>query len=78
MTRSSWGWLRPTVAAVVLTVVVWQLGVGPFLDGIRAVDATAQAFLGPDIFQVPLSPFIQKHHQDMKAKDFSLPNWRKL
>lgn len=43
MTRSSWGWLRPTVAAVVLTVVVWQLGVGPFLDGIRAVDATALA-----------------------------------
>ncbi len=43
MTRSSWGWLRPTVAAVVLTVVVWQLGVGPFLDGVRAVDATALA-----------------------------------
>jgi len=27
----------------VRTVVVWQLGVGPFLDGIRAVDATALA-----------------------------------
>jgi uncharacterized membrane protein YbhN (UPF0104 family) len=29
------------VAAATLTVVVWQVGVGPFLDGVRAVDGAA-------------------------------------
>ena len=28
-------------AATALTVVVWQLGFGPFLDGVRAVDGAA-------------------------------------
>ena len=35
--------VRPVAAAAVLTVVVWRLGVGPFLDGIRAVDGAALA-----------------------------------
>lgn len=30
-------------AAAALTVIVWQLGAGPFLDGVRAVDGTALA-----------------------------------
>jgi uncharacterized membrane protein YbhN (UPF0104 family) len=30
-------------AGATLTVVVWQLGVGPFLDGVRAVDGAALA-----------------------------------
>jgi glycosyltransferase 2 family protein len=36
-------WARPLAAAAVLTVVVWQLGAGPFLDGIRSVDGAALA-----------------------------------
>ncbi len=36
-------WVRPLAAAGVLTVVVWQLGIAPFLDGIRAVDGAALA-----------------------------------
>jgi glycosyltransferase 2 family protein len=36
-------WARPLAGAAVLTVVVWQLGVDPFLDGIRAVDGAALA-----------------------------------
>lgn len=31
----------PVVTAVVLAVVVWRLGTGPFLEGLRAVDAPA-------------------------------------
>jgi glycosyltransferase 2 family protein len=34
-------WARPVAAAATLAVVVWHLGVGPFLDGVRAVDAAA-------------------------------------
>jgi uncharacterized membrane protein YbhN (UPF0104 family) len=34
-------WLRPAAAAAALGVVVWQLGFGPFLDGVRAVDGAA-------------------------------------
>jgi hypothetical protein len=37
------GWVRPAVAAATLAVLVWQLGTGPFLDGLRAVDAGALA-----------------------------------
>ena len=32
-------WARPAVAAAVLAVVVLRLGSGPFLDGVRALDA---------------------------------------
>jgi hypothetical protein len=37
------GWVRPAAAASVLAFLVWQLGAGPFLDGLRAVDAGALA-----------------------------------
>ena len=43
MRGTTWAWLRPVAAAATLTVVVWQLGVGPFIDGIRAVDGAALA-----------------------------------
>ena len=36
-------WVRSTVAALVLAAVVWSLGTGPFLDGVRAVDGRALA-----------------------------------
>ena len=40
MTRSLLG---PAVAAATLAVLVWHLGSGPFLDGLRAVDGGALA-----------------------------------
>ena len=43
MSRTVRAWARPAAAAATLTVVVWRLGIGPFLDGVRAVDATALA-----------------------------------
>jgi len=36
----SW-WARLAAAAVTLTAVIWTLGAGPFLDGVRAVDGRA-------------------------------------
>ncbi|MGH3091980.1 MAG: UPF0104 family protein, partial [Gaiellaceae bacterium] len=41
MSRTVWAWARPATAAATLIVVVWHLGVGPFLDGVRAVDGAA-------------------------------------
>jgi len=38
---SLWRWARPVVAIGTLAVLVWYLGIGPFLDGIRAVDGAA-------------------------------------
>jgi uncharacterized membrane protein YbhN (UPF0104 family) len=43
MSRTIWAWVRPAATVATLTVVVWHLGVGPFLDGIRAVDGAALA-----------------------------------
>jgi uncharacterized membrane protein YbhN (UPF0104 family) len=43
MRGTVWAWARPAAAAATLTVVVWHLGVGPFLDGVRAVDGAALA-----------------------------------
>jgi uncharacterized membrane protein YbhN (UPF0104 family) len=34
-------WASPAVAAATLAVVVWRLGTGPFVDGVRVVDARA-------------------------------------
>ena len=36
-------WVRPAGAAALLAAVVWRLGTGPFLDGVRAVDGRALA-----------------------------------
>jgi uncharacterized membrane protein YbhN (UPF0104 family) len=41
ITRSVW--LRVAVAGAVLAVLVWRVGTGPFLDGLRAVDGGALA-----------------------------------
>ena len=38
-----WAWARPVAAVTTLAVVVWQVGTGPFLDGVRAVDGAALA-----------------------------------
>lgn len=43
MSRTMWAWARFVASAVMVGVVVWRLGTGPFLDGVRAVDARALA-----------------------------------
>jgi glycosyltransferase 2 family protein len=39
--RSFWAWARPLGGLAILGVVVWRLGAGPFLDGLRAVSVEA-------------------------------------
>lgn len=39
----TWRSVQLAVAAVTLALLVWQLGTGPFLDGLRAVDGGALA-----------------------------------
>jgi glycosyltransferase 2 family protein len=39
--RIPWRWVRPAAAAATLAVVIWRVGTGPFLDGLRAVDRGA-------------------------------------
>ena len=41
--RAAWWWARLAAAAATLAVLVWRLGTGPFLDGLRAVDGGALA-----------------------------------
>jgi glycosyltransferase 2 family protein len=43
MSRTAWAWVRLAGAAVTLTVVVWRLGTGPFVDGLRTIDGQALA-----------------------------------
>ena len=43
MSRTAWAWARFAGAAVTFTVLVWRLGTGPFLDGVRTVDGRALA-----------------------------------
>jgi glycosyltransferase 2 family protein len=39
--RSILRWARPAVAAAALAAVIWRLGTGPLLDGVRALDGRA-------------------------------------
>jgi uncharacterized membrane protein YbhN (UPF0104 family) len=41
--RTAWRWGRVALAGATLAVLVWHLGTGPFLDGLRAVDGAALA-----------------------------------
>jgi uncharacterized membrane protein YbhN (UPF0104 family) len=41
--RIGWSWLGPAFAAATLAVLVWSLGTGPFVDGLRTVDGEALA-----------------------------------
>jgi uncharacterized membrane protein YbhN (UPF0104 family) len=36
--RKFWPWLRALVGVGILAVVIWRVGAGPFLDGLREVD----------------------------------------
>ncbi len=39
MTRSIWAWLRILGGAGIIALLLWRLGTGAFLDGIRVIDA---------------------------------------
>src|SRR3954470_889578 len=41
--RAAWRWASPAAAAGILALLVWRLGTGPFLDGLRAVDRESLA-----------------------------------
>jgi glycosyltransferase 2 family protein len=41
--RAAWRWARLAAPAATLAVLVWRLGTGPFLDGLRTVDGGALA-----------------------------------
>jgi glycosyltransferase 2 family protein len=43
MSRPAWAWARCAGAAVTLAILVWRVGTGPFLDGIRTVDGRVLA-----------------------------------
>jgi len=43
MSRALWTWGRFAGSAIVFAILGWRLGAGPFLDGIRSVDAGALA-----------------------------------
>ncbi len=43
MSRTFWRWARLVSPAVVLAVLVWRLGTGPFLSGVRTIDGGALA-----------------------------------
>jgi uncharacterized membrane protein YbhN (UPF0104 family) len=43
MSRSVWTWARLAGVAATFAVLVWRLGTGPFLDGVRTVDGQALA-----------------------------------
>ncbi len=41
--RSTWRWARLAATGATLAFLVWRLGTGPFIDGLRTVDAGAIA-----------------------------------
>jgi uncharacterized membrane protein YbhN (UPF0104 family) len=43
MSSRQWGWVRTLGGALVLGVLVWRLGAGPFVDGLRTIDARSLA-----------------------------------
>jgi len=43
MRRGLWGWVRLTIGAAILVLLVWLLGIDAFLDPLRRIDARALA-----------------------------------
>jgi glycosyltransferase 2 family protein len=43
MRLTVWGWARPLGGAAILAVLIWRLGTGPFLHGLRMVNAGSLA-----------------------------------
>src|SRR5213076_3487246 len=42
-TRGVWAWLRPLGGAAILALLLWRLGSGAFLAGLRLIDGWALA-----------------------------------
>ena len=40
-TRSIWAWARVLGGVCILVLLAWQVGTGPFLDGLRVVNGSA-------------------------------------
>ncbi|MEP6762035.1 MAG: lysylphosphatidylglycerol synthase transmembrane domain-containing protein [Sporichthyaceae bacterium] len=43
MSRTLWAWARVLGGAAILALLVWRLGTGPFLDGVRTIDGWSLA-----------------------------------
>jgi uncharacterized membrane protein YbhN (UPF0104 family) len=43
MSRSFWTWGRFVASGAIFAVLIWRLGTGPFVEGVRTVDARALA-----------------------------------
>ena len=43
MNRRVWAWVRLLGGAAILMLLVWRLGSGPFLDGVRTIDGRSLA-----------------------------------
>jgi glycosyltransferase 2 family protein len=43
VTRAFWAWARPLGGIGILAFLLWRLGTGPFLDGLRLIDGWALA-----------------------------------
>jgi uncharacterized membrane protein YbhN (UPF0104 family) len=43
ISRATWRWARYVFAAATFAILVWRVGAGPFLDGLRTVSAQALA-----------------------------------
>src|SRR5205085_1095497 len=41
--RALWAWARPLVGVAILAVLLWRLGTGPFLHGVRMINGWAVA-----------------------------------
>ncbi len=52
--KTAWRWLQPLGGAAVLAALLWSLGTGPFLHGIKAVDARTLAAAGAIMFVTTL------------------------
>jgi hypothetical protein len=39
--RSAWAWVRALGGLGILALLAWEVGTGPFLSGVRAVDGLA-------------------------------------
>lgn len=46
MSRTAWKWVRVVASVAMFAVLIWRLGTGPFLDGIRTVNGPALAAAG--------------------------------
>jgi uncharacterized membrane protein YbhN (UPF0104 family) len=74
MSRTAWRWARRVGPALTLAVLVWRLGTGPFLDGVRAVDGRAlAAAAGIGLLTTLGSAWRWKTVADGLGVDLSLP-----